>query len=136
MPQKLSKSRILSGLQCVKRLHQEIHHPKRSKVSDTTKQIFLQGNKIGELACRRYPNGILIEREPLNLALKKLQCCLKIQIVPPYLKQLFENEGVFFQVDILIPEKVGLVIIEIKTSNKLKKLTKSLYFEFVYVLFK
>jgi len=71
MPQKISKSRILSGLQCVKRLHQEIHHPKRSKDSDTTEFIFEQGNTIGKLACLQYPNGILIERKPLNLALKK-----------------------------------------------------------------
>ena len=52
MPQKFSKSRIFSGLQCVKRLHQEIHHPERPKVSETTEHIFVQGNKIGELVCR------------------------------------------------------------------------------------
>lgn len=94
MPQKLSKSRILSGLQCVKRLHQEIHHQKRSKDSDTTEHIFEQGNKIGELACRQYPNGILIERKPLNLAIKKTAELLKDpDCPPPYLKQLLNMKA-------------------------------------------
>jgi len=73
MPNKLSKSRIISGLQCVKRLHQEIYHPERAKISDATEQIFEQGNQIGELACQQYPNGILIDRNPLSEALKKRQ---------------------------------------------------------------
>ena len=123
MPQKLSKSRILSGLQCVKRLHQEIHHQKRSKDSDTTEHIFEQGNKIGELACRQYPNGILIERKPLNLAIKKTAELLKDPDCPPLFEATFEHEGVLIQADILIPGKEGVEIIEVKSSTKIKKPT-------------
>ena len=70
-----------------------------------------------------------------QFGLKKTPVLLKDPDCPPIFEATLENEGVFFQFDILIPEKVGLAIIEIKTSKKLKKLTKSLYIEFVYVLF-
>ena len=123
MSQKLTKSRILSGLQCVKRLHQDIHHPKRSKDSDTTKFIFEQGNTIGKLACRQYPNGILIERVPLNLALTKTAELLKVPDCPPLFEATFEHEGVLIQADILIPGKDGFEIIEVKSSTQLKKPT-------------
>jgi hypothetical protein len=56
LSRQLSKSKILSGLQCEKRLHQEVHHPERAEGSDSSAQIIEQGKRIGELACQQYPN--------------------------------------------------------------------------------
>jgi len=88
MAKKLSKSRIISGLQCVKRLHQEVYHPERAEIPDATEQIFAQGNQIGDLACKQYPNGVLIDRNPLSEALIKQKNYSKILIALPYLKPL------------------------------------------------
>ena len=120
MAKKLSKSRIISGLQCVKRLHQEIFHPERSEISEATEQIFTQGNQIGGLACKQYPNGVLIERNPLSEALRKTEELLKNPDCPPLYEATFEHEGVLVQADILIPGNEGVEIIEVKSSTKLK----------------
>ena len=120
MAKKLSKSRIISGLQCVKRLHQEAYHPERSEISEATEQIFLQGNQIGDLACQKYSNGILIERNPLSEALRKTEELLKNPDCPPLFEATFEHEGVLVQADILIPGKEGVKIIEVKSSTKIK----------------
>ena len=120
MAKKLSKSRIISGLQCVKRLHQEAYHPERSEISEATEQIFLQGNQIGDLACQQYPNGILIERNPLSEALRKTEELIKNPDCPPLFEATFEHEGVLVQADILIPGKEGVEIIEVKSSTKIK----------------
>ena len=119
MAKKLSKSRIISGLQCVKRLHQEVYHPERAEISDATKQIFAQGNQIGDLACQQFPNGVLIDRNPLSEALRKTEELLKNPDCPPLFEATFEHEGVLVQADILIPGKEEVEIIEVKSSTKL-----------------
>ena len=86
-------------------LHQEIYHPDRAEISDATKQIFAQGNQIGDLACQQYPNGVLIERNPLSEALRKTEELLKNPDCPPLFEATFEHEGVLVQADILIPGK-------------------------------
>ena len=120
MAKKLSKSRIISGLQCVKRLHQEVYHPERAEISDATQQIFAQGNQIGELACQQYPNGVLIDRNPLSEALRKTTELLNNPDCPPLFEATFEHEGVLVQADILIPGNEEVEIIEVKSSTKLK----------------
>ena len=90
MAKKLSKSRIISGLQCVKRLHQEVYHPERAEISDATQQIFAKGNQIGELACQQYPNGVLIDRNPLSEALRKTKDLLNNPDCPPLFEATFE----------------------------------------------
>ena len=120
MAKKLSKSRIISGLQCVKRLHQEVYHPERAEISAATRQIFVQGNQIGELACQQYPNGVLIDRNPLIEALRKTTELLNNPDCPPLFEATFEHEGVLVQADILIPGNEEVEIVEVKSSPKLK----------------
>ncbi|MBA3776796.1 MAG: hypothetical protein H0X11_10210 [Betaproteobacteria bacterium] len=44
MPQyRLSKSKMLSGLQCAKRLYLEIHRPELADMSETSEQAFATG---------------------------------------------------------------------------------------------
>jgi len=60
----LSKSKYLSGLQCVKKLWLEIHKPELiPEVSPAQQKIFDQGTEIGRLARERFLGGVLIEAD-------------------------------------------------------------------------
>ncbi len=56
----LSKSRIMSGLQCAKRLYLEVHHPELAEKSAGKEALFEVGHQVGELARTLYPGGTLI----------------------------------------------------------------------------
>ena len=58
---RLSKSKMLSGIQCQKRLYLEVHQPKLAEQSGGTEQLFANGNLVGEIARRAQPKGKLIE---------------------------------------------------------------------------
>lgn len=53
----LSKSRLLSSLQCQKRLWLEIHRPQAAETSDATEALFTLGHNVGEVARRLAPAG-------------------------------------------------------------------------------
>ena len=61
----LSKSKVMSSLQCPKRLHLEIHRPELKVFSPSTERIFAMGHRVGAIACRVLgsPNGAFIKRE-------------------------------------------------------------------------
>ena len=61
MTTRLSKSRYLSGLQCLKRLYLDIHA--REVASE-----FDAGTRVGELARERYPGGVLVEVDYFQVA--------------------------------------------------------------------
>ena len=56
----LSKTKILSGWQCRKRLWLEVHDPDKAEVSPATERAFRVGHEVGEIARRLVPGGILI----------------------------------------------------------------------------
>ena len=59
MAVRLSKSRYLSGLQCSKRLHLEIHARELATPVDAGTQAVLDaGTRVEELARERYPGGV------------------------------------------------------------------------------
>ena len=46
----LSKSKIISGLQCPKRLYLAVHRPELDEVSDETERMFSNEHLVGEIA--------------------------------------------------------------------------------------
>ena len=63
LPQ-LSKSRFMSGLQCLKRLYLECYHRDLADPTDANQQhLFDVGTAVGELAREIYPAGTLIEEK-------------------------------------------------------------------------
>jgi hypothetical protein len=59
---RLSKSKFLSGLQCLKRLYLQVHQPGLATEPDEHQQAILDmGTEVGELARRRVPGGVLVE---------------------------------------------------------------------------
>ena len=50
----LSKSKLMSARQCLKRLHLEIHQPGLKVVSSATEAAFEIGHRVGEVAQQIY----------------------------------------------------------------------------------
>jgi len=53
----LSKSRIMSSLQCLKRVHLEIHRKDLLEYSKATEASFAIGHEVGDMAIRLYGQG-------------------------------------------------------------------------------
>ena len=63
----LSKSKYLAGLQCPLRLWHQCFNPDlASPVSPTQQALFDTGHEVGQLATRLYPEGVLVETDPLR----------------------------------------------------------------------
>ncbi len=64
MRPRLSKSKYLSGLQCLKRVYLEIHARNlASEMDEDTQAVLDAGTRVGELARKRYPGGVLVDVE-------------------------------------------------------------------------
>ena len=60
----LSKSKYITGLQCLKYLWTSFNDPKSIPQPDTeTQYIFDQGHRVGELATKLYPGGIYLDTD-------------------------------------------------------------------------
>ena len=44
----LSKSRILSHLQCAKRLYLEAYHPELAEIDESSEMLFATGRRVGQ----------------------------------------------------------------------------------------
>ena len=65
---RLSKSKIISGLQCPKRLYLEIHQPALREDSAQTEALFAMGHRVGEIAQELVPDGVMIRMENRDIA--------------------------------------------------------------------
>ena len=59
----LSKSRLISAWQCLKRVHLEKHHPEFAVITAQTRSLWATGHRVGEIARRIYgtPESVEIE---------------------------------------------------------------------------
>lgn len=117
----LSKSKLLSGAQCVKRLYLETHRPELSQVSAATEQRFDMGHRVGEVARTRWPSGILIKHDAeLREALRETQKVLADKAVPALFESTFEEDGILVRNDILEHTREGMRLVEVKASTSVK----------------
>ena len=56
----LSKTKIMAGHQCPKRLWLDVHAPEKAEVSEATERAFRMGHDVGRIAQTLWPDGILI----------------------------------------------------------------------------
>jgi CRISPR/Cas system-associated exonuclease Cas4 (RecB family) len=120
----LSKSRILSFLQCPKRLYLEVHHRNLMKYSSSSEIAFRMGNEVGEIAQKvLMPGGILIE---YDRGLRKA-----IETTHKYLNDLFDltlyeatlqTQNIQVRADLLAKEKDFIYVVEVKSSTSIKDL--------------
>jgi len=116
----LSKSKYISGLQCLKYLWTLIHDPDNVPEPDlNTQYVFDQGHKVGELATQLFPGGIYISTDDFMGNIRQTEVYLKQR------KPLFEagihSAPLYSRIDILNPVGAGeWDIIEVKSSTGLK----------------
>jgi len=126
---RLSKSKFLSGLQCLKRLYLQVHQPGLATEPDEHQQAILDmGTEVGELARRRFPGGVLVEAGHRHApeALRRTAELLDDPSVPAIFEGAFEWDRVLIRVDVL--DRVGSSpegvpqwrLIEAKSSTRVK----------------
>jgi hypothetical protein len=113
----LSKSKIAAFEQCPKRLWLEVHRPQEAVIDDAMQARFDIGQAVGELACRAYPDGIMIEPEPdMNAAITRTADLLSGE--SPLFEATFRHEQVLVRVDIMTPAGSGdWHVAEVKSST-------------------
>jgi len=117
----LSKTKILSGLQCPKRLYLDVHHPELIEESADLEQRFTMGHLVGEIAQKLVPDGILIEYNGgLSQALKETQRILENYPETPIFEATFSNGGVLVRTDIFYKGDNGYRLVEVKSSTAVK----------------
>jgi hypothetical protein len=118
----LSKSRLMSYLQCPKRLWLEKHRPELAEISADTQAAFDAGHEVGAVARRLYDpagTGTLISGERgMSAALRDTTAALRKGADTPLFEATFERDGLLVRADVL--ERRSARLIEVKSSTSVK----------------
>ncbi|MDE2889197.1 MAG: DUF2779 domain-containing protein [Gemmatimonadota bacterium] len=119
--QYLSKSRIMAGLQCQKRLWLEVHRPDLIEYDPGTEQRFAVGEDVNDVARAQYPGGVLVEYdEGADAAIEETRRLLEEQPGTPIFEATFAADGVLVRVDILESIRDRFDLIEVKSTTSVK----------------
>jgi Domain of unknown function(DUF2779) len=100
----LSKSRVLAGLQCHKRLYLQLTAPTLATAPDAALEfLFAQGHEVGQIAQQAFPGGVVLEagRERLDEALARTAALVRDPAVPAIFEATFRHDDVLVRVDVL-----------------------------------
>jgi hypothetical protein len=106
----LSKSKILSLLQCPKRLWLEQYRPELAQVDEGVQARLDAGHRVGEAAQSQYPGGLLVEGQSMEERFQKTRELLGSHSGPLY-EAAFRHNSVRVMADILLPEAGGFRLI-------------------------
>ena len=128
MAPKLSKSRIMSSLQCLKRVHLEINRKDLVHFSRATEAAFALGHEVGDIAIELYggDQGTFVEYNGGNFtaALAKTEQLMTSMFRAPIFEATLQHGGVLVREDVLLPvdddSGQSWRIVEIKASTKVK----------------
>lgn len=119
---KLSKSQIIVGLQCKKRLWLEVHKPKAAVVSSDIQHRFEVGHMVHDVAQSLHENGHLIEwKNDATHAIAETRRILADSPDTPVFEATFSHKDVLVRTDILQKESDGYALIEVKSSTSVKE---------------
>jgi hypothetical protein len=108
----LSKSKLLSWLQCPKRLWLAVHKPEVAVFSAPAERLFKVGHTVGEVAQRLYPGGVLIQaQDSLQKALADTAAHIEAG-TPILFEPTFQHGGVLVRADVL--KKTGSAAYEMR----------------------
>ena len=114
----------MSGMQCHLRLWNDVYDQNlATPIGESTQAIFDQGHEVGQLACRLYPKGKLVQADPrdFNAASKETKLLLANHSVSAIFEAAFKYRWVQCSVDILEKLSDGSYhIIEVKSATKSK----------------
>jgi hypothetical protein len=121
----LSKSKVMNGLQCHRRLWWTIHNRDAPELrADAELQVvFDRGSRVGQRATLDHPGGVLVDMAQLGgleAAVRRTQELLT-QDVPAIFEASFRAHDVFAAIDILYREDGGWVLGEVKSTLSAKE---------------
>lgn len=128
MPRFLSKSRLMSSRQCLKRLHLEINRAELANVASATETAFRAGHEVGSVARQIYGGKDAVHfryEDGLQHALSETRQLLRGAAKTPVFEATLQHQGVLARIDVLLPDGKGngdaWRIVEVKASTSLKE---------------
>ena len=122
---RLSKSRFMAGVQCLKRLYFQVHHPELAAQPDeSTLATLRQGQEVGELAREAFPGGVLVDADRLNLpeAVERTSQLVADGEVKTIFEGTFKQDDIVVRTDILARKpRGGWRLVEVKASTDVKE---------------
>jgi hypothetical protein len=115
----LSKSKILSLLQCPKRLWLEQHRPELIVVDESVQARLDAGQRVGEVARGLFPGGLLVEGPSMAERIRRTGELLRNHSGPLF-EAAFLHQNVRVMADILLPAPEGFILIEVKSATSVK----------------
>lgn len=116
----LSKSRILNGLQCPKRLYLQAHRPELAEVDPSAEHRFQVGHEVGNVARSLQLGGKLMAEEQLDAALNATRQELAAVGDKVLFEPAFSHGGVLIRADILSRRGADVELREVKSSTSVK----------------
>ena len=119
---RLSKSKFVAGVQCLKRLYLQVHQPELATEPDAAAEaIMQQGHDVGMLARRLFPGGVGVCERSLDQAIRATRELVANREVLAIYEGVFEHQNVLVKVDILHRRQDGRWrLIEVKSTTDLK----------------
>ena len=125
---RLSKSRIMSSLQCLRRVYLEVNRPELALYSTQTQAAFDLGHQVGDVAVQLYggSNGAFIDYAggSLGPALRQTRSLMTSMFRGPIFEATLQHDGVLVREDVLLPivadGRDSWRIVEVKASTKVK----------------
>ena len=120
----LSKSSFMRGVQCMKSLYlYKYHYDLQDEITESQQAIFDQGWEVGTLAQQRFPGGNNLQMDnsrDYGKAVRRTRELISEGHTIIY-EAALEAHGVFCAVDILVRDKEGWRIYEVKSSTEVKE---------------
>lgn len=116
----LSKSKLVAHQQCPKRLWLQTFKPELAEVDSAQQARMDAGNVVGDLARQQHPGGTLVDGASLSQALKDTAALLAAKRRVPVFEATFQADSVLVRNDLLLPEKKGYHLAEVKSSTSVK----------------
>jgi len=101
---RLSKSRFVAGVQCLKRLYLQVYRPDLAAEPDEgAVAIMEQGQLVGIEAQKAFPGGVLVDasHDHLGVAIAITRQLVANPDVPAIFEATFEADNVLVRVDVL-----------------------------------
>ena len=121
---RISKSKFVAGVQCLKRLYLQVHEPGLAAERDeASKAVMEQGREVGLVAQRAFPGGVTVEAGPADLdrAIKETRDLVVKSEAPAIFEAAFQYGDVLIRTDVLKRSgRSGHRLIEVKSSTRMK----------------
>ena len=121
---RISKSKFVAGVQCLKRLYFQVHEPGLAAGPDASDQAIMeQGREVGLLARQMFPGGVEVDSsDGAERAIRATRELIANPEVPAIFEGTFENGGVLVRVDVLQRRRDGRWrLLEVKSTTGLKE---------------